>query len=266
MAAFSIFGVTAATADPAPPPAATSYAIVPQAVIGGDYTYLDLSHGASANSFGGDLGGIVPFGDNFSGQLTGAYHSIDGNHHGGSLDSYNVAGDVAWSSDMGRIGANVGYLNDSGAGVHAAFTNYGAYGEYYANDQFTLGVRGGGLSFTGSSIFGGGSKTGGYVGGEAVGYVMPDWDVQGHVEYDSIATHANQTNVGIRTEYLFSESTPIAGWVGYDYTTLSSSGFSQNSNAVSVGVSYYIGGSGTLVQRHRSGVDGWGPAAANFLF
>ena len=46
-AALAAFACGAAVADPAPAPAAasTSYAVVPQAVIGVDYSYLSLNHG-----------------------------------------------------------------------------------------------------------------------------------------------------------------------------------------------------------------------------
>jgi hypothetical protein len=263
----SAIGFGAAMADPAP--ASPGYAIVPQAVIGGNYSYIDLNHGGSANSFGGDAGGIVPFGGGFSGQIQGGYHAIDANHGGGTLNAYNIGGDAAWSSDMGRIGLNVAYAGDSTHGVNAGVTNYGVFGEYYFNDQFTAGLRGGGATLSGSGALGGlsgsGSTTGGYVGGEVVGYLMPDLDLQGHVQYVGFK-QGNQTSAGVLGEWLFSESLPISGWVGYDYADLSGGGAHLTSNTVSVGVNFYIGGDGSLLQRRRSGVDGWGPSALNIIF
>jgi hypothetical protein len=267
-AAVSLLGVGVAVADPAPAPA-TSYAIVPQAVIGGDYSYISANHGGAANDFGGEAGGILPFGGGFSGQVEGAYHNLSENHGGGSADVYDVGGALAWSNDMGRIGANVAYSNVSSGGVNGSVTNYGVFGEYYAGDQFTIGLRGGGASLQGSGTFGGlggsGSTTGGYVGAELVGYATPDFDVQGHVEYDGIK-QGSQTRVGVMAEWLFSEEIPISGTVGYDYTTLSGGGASESTNTVSVGLHYYIGGNGSLVQRHRSGVDGFGAAPVQLIY
>ena len=267
-AAVSLSGFGVAVADPAPA-ASSGYAVVPQAVVGGDYSYISLNHAGSANDFGGEAGGILPFGGGFSGQIAGSYHNISANHGGGSANVYDIGGGLAWSSDMGRIGANVAYTNLSTSGVNGSITNYGVYGEYYANDQFTLGLRGGGATLQGSGSFGGlggsGSTTGGYVGGEVVGYVIPDLDVQAHVEYLGIK-QGSQTKVGANAEWLFSESLPLSGWVGYDYTTLSGGGGSVSSNTVSVGLRYYLGGGGSLLQHHRSGVDGWGPAGVDIIF
>jgi len=268
--ALSAISFAAAQADPAAPAAASSgYAIQPQAVIGGDYSYISANHGGSANDFGGEAGGIVPFGGGFSGQVAGGYHSIDANHGGGTLNSYDIGGAVAWSSDMGRIGGNVAYADVSGGGVNGSITNYGAFGEYYANDQFTLGLRGGGVTLQGSGAFGGlhgsGSTSGGYVGGEVVGYVTPDVDISGQVEYTGIK-QGSQTKLGIDAEWLFSEEIPISGWVGYDYASISGGGVSADTNTVSVGLRYYIGGNGSLVQRHRSGVDGWGSAPVTLVY
>ena len=171
---------------------------------------------------------------------------------------------------MGRVGLNVAYTSDSTHGVNASVINYGVFGEYYANDQFTLGLRGGGATLSGSTggfggVFGSGSTTGGYVGGEVVGYATPDFSVLGHVEYIGVK-QGSQTSAGARAEYLFSESLPISGWVGYDYATLSGGGASVSSNTFRVGLRYYIGGGGSLVQHDRSGVDGWGPSALNLVF
>jgi hypothetical protein len=269
-AALAAFACGAAIADPTSAPAPAAYAVVPQAVVGADYSYLSLNHGGSANSFGGEAGGIMPFGGGFSGQIVGAYHSLDLSHGGGTLNNYNVGGDVAWSNDTGRIGVNVAYTGDNIRGANLDVTNYGVFGEYYAGDQFSLGLRGGGATVSASSggfggVFGRGSTNGGYVGGEVVAYATPDFDVQGHVNYIGVS-RGDQTTVGAQAEYLLSQSLPLSGWVGYDYATLSGSGFRENSNTFSIGLRYYFGGNGSLVQRQRSGVDGWGPAAMNVQF
>src|SRR5580692_4677698 len=144
-AAVTIFACGTALADPAPAaaPAEAGYPVLPQAVVGGDYSYLSANHGGQVNDFGGEAGGIIPFGDNFSGQVLGAYHNLSENHGGGSFNNYQVGGDLAWNWDMGRIGANVAYDSDTGHGVTGNITNYGVFGEYYASDQFTVGLRGG---------------------------------------------------------------------------------------------------------------------------
>ena len=254
-AALALVGASA-SAQPAPPP--SDNAVVPQAVIGGDYSYLDVGNGfGHANVYGGELGGAMPITGDFSGQLTGGYHRIDASGFG--ADDWNVAGAAAWSPPWGRLGANVGYSKTSVLGASASVTNYGVYGEYFA-DQFTVGLRGGGATISARALGLGGSTTGGYGGGEAIGYVMPDLAVKGTVGYVGI-NGGHQWTAGVHGEYLISEATPISGWVGYDYDQLGAGGFgSVRANTFSVGLKYYFGGGGSLQHHQRTGVDDWGPS------
>jgi hypothetical protein len=232
--------------------------IVPQAVVGGDYSHVWLNQGlGGADVYGGQVGGIVPFTPDFSGQVVGGYHRIDSNGFG--ADDWNVAGDVAWALPTGRIGVNVGYVTSGLAGIDANVTNYGVYGEYYAAPQVTLGLRGGGVTGSINAPGVGGSRTGGYVGGEAIGYVTPDFAARATVGYVGISS-GHQWTAGIHGEYLFSEKTPISGWVGYDYSTIGANGFSISGNTLSIGLKYYLGGGGSLERHQRTGEDDWGPA------
>ena len=111
------------------------------------------------------MGAIAPFGGGFSAQVDGGYQRVRG------VNLYDVAGAACIDKAQGRVGVNVGYSRiDAGGGTTISATNYGVYGEYYLNQQVTLGLRGGGdtVSVTGAS------RTGGYVGGETVAYVAPD--------------------------------------------------------------------------------------------
>src|SRR5580658_180619 len=68
VAAIGIAFAGVAVADPAP--TSNDNAVVAQAVVGGDYSYVGLNQGLGhANVYGGDIGGIVPFSDSFSGQV-----------------------------------------------------------------------------------------------------------------------------------------------------------------------------------------------------
>jgi hypothetical protein len=246
-----------ASADPTP--ASGDTVVVPQAVVGGDYGYTGFNQGLGhANTYGADVGGIMPFSTDFSGQLTGGYHRIDGS--GAGADDWNVAGTVSWDTTMGRVGANVGYTNAGLSGLNANVTNYGVYGEYYAGQQFTVGLRGGGVSGSASAFgVGSGSSTGGYGGGEAVAYLMPDFAARATVGYVGISD-GHQWTAGIHGEYLFSEKTPLSGWVGYDYSSIGAQGFEVHGNTVSIGLKYYFGGGGSLEQHQRTGEDDWGPS------
>lgn len=257
-AAVALFGGGSALADT--PSAASDTAVVAQGVIGGDYSYTGFNQGLGhANTYGGELGGIVPFGSDFSGQVTGGYHRIDASGFG--ANDWNVAGTVSWDPAWGRLGANVGYTNASVSGAHVNATNYGAYLEYYAGDRATLGLRGGGATVSASAFgMGSGSETGGYVGGQLLGYLTPDLALRGTVGYVGISG-GHQTTAGVHGEWLVSESTPISAWVGYDYADFGGGGGSDvTGNTISVGLKYYFGGSGSLQHHQRTGEDDWGPA------
>ncbi len=258
-AAASLVSFAAANAQPAAVPAGSDNAVVAQGVAGADYSYTSLNQGlGNANIYGGEVGGIVPFSDQFSGQVAGGYHRIDS--HSVGADDWNIAGTLSWNHQAGRVGVNVGYTSASVLGASTHVTNYGVYGEYYA-DQYTLGVRGGGATVSANAFgFSARDQTGGYVGGEAVGYFMPDFAARATVGYVGV-NGGHQWTAGVHGEYLFSEATPISGWLGYDYASIGANGFgSVNGNTFSVGLKYYFGGSGSLEHHQRTGTDDWGPA------
>ena len=247
----------AAFADPAAP-SGNDTTVVTQGVAGVDYSYDSLNDGIGhANIYGGELGGIVPFGSDFSGQVTGAYHRIDLDGFG--ANDWNVAGTVAWDQSWGRLGANVGYDSTGLLGANVNTTNYGVYGEYYGGNLITVGLRGGGVT-TSASVFGAsGSQTGGYIGGQALGYLTPDLSLRGTLELVDF-NGGHQQTAGVRGEWLISETTPISAWVGYDYAALKGGGDRLVGNSVSVGVKWYIGGNGSLLHRQRTGEDDWAAA------
>lgn len=240
----------------APAPAS---APVPQVTIGADYSYISTNVGHNLNQFGGDISGVVPLGSSdFSLQGDGAYHYLTTS--GVNINSYEAGGAITWHNSMGRIGAAVAYSgfqsNNGGGSVNLNFVSYGAYGEWFAGDAFTLGLKGGGASVSGSSGMGGGfgNATLGYVGGQIVGYATPDLALSGTVDYIGDSS-GHLTTAGAQAEWLVSRTTPISVFVGYNYDDFSG----VTANIFSVGAKWYIGGGPTsLVDHQRNGVDNWG--------
>lgn len=256
-AAIGFFAFGPAFAAPAAAPSDAT--VVPQGVISADYNYVGAEHGGYANVGGGELAGIMPLGADFSGQLIGGYQNYS--FGGGNVNDWNIAGTASWDNQRGRLGVNVGYTGLNGFGADVDVTNYGAYGEYYASDRVTAGLRAGGVTASANALgFGGGGSTGGYVGGQLIGYLTPDFDLQGHAGYVGL-DGGEQTNVGVQAEYLFSETMPVSGFVGYDYTHFGDDGLGVDENIFSVGLKFYVGGGGPLVARQRSGVDSWAGSA-----
>lgn len=255
-AALGVFGFsTANAAAPAP---------VPQATVAFNYSYVDLGSGIGhVNDLGGAVAGVLPLGtSHFSMQIDGAYNNLS--QSGFSISDWSVDGALSWRGSRGRVGANVGYDTASVPGFgNFSTTTYGAYGEWYAADRITVGVKGGGVTL---NAFGG-SATGGYAGGQLVGYAMPDLALSAKVDYSGFS-NGHIVSGGVKAEYLVSQSFPVSVFAGYTYSELNSFG-SVRSNTFSVGAKYHFGAKGaSLLDRQRDGVDDWGPnsSAQSILF
>jgi hypothetical protein len=236
-----------------------STAVVPSATVGVDYSYIDANHGLGhVNDYGVNGSGILPLGSNFVVQGDAGYHNLQAS--GTSVNNWTVGGSVAYTHALGRIGATVAYNAFDVSGANLNVTNYGAFGEWYVNDRATLGVKGGGATLSGSfGGFGLGNTTVGYAGGEALGYLTPDLSVSGSVDWAG-KNGVNVTSGGVQGEYLISHQYPVSVFGGYTYTDLSGFGGGEQANTFSIGVKYYFGGNGSLVEHQRTGIDNWGPA------
>jgi len=221
-----------------------------------DYANTDYSGGGgNADTWGLNGAGAFDLGMNdLGGEINGSYHRV-------SVDSFdaniwNIGGSVFWAPGYGRFGPTISYttvnFNDI-SGVDAHATTYGLFGEFFVNDMFTIGVKGGGTDGKWNiSGFGSGSETGGYVGGELTGYAMPNLAIKGNVEYVEVGG-VHVTNYGLNAEYLVSEETPISVFGGYTRTDLSNG--AGHGDTWMVGLKFYVG-PGNLVTRHRTGTLG----------
>jgi hypothetical protein len=221
----------------------------------GDYAHTSVSNGGGdANAWGFNGSGAFGFGNmDLGGQLDFGYHSWDVSGVSSNVNIWNVGGSLFWAPMMGRFGGTFSYNSASVGGGDVHFYNYGAIGEYYLSDAFTIAGRAGGWSLDVSP--GSFSDSGGYVGGAFTGYVIPDLAIQGSLDYIGgigfFGSSANVTNLGVLAEYLFSESTPISGYVSYTYTDVSCNGCGHASTW-GLGLKFYTT-QGPLVQTHRNG-------------
>ena len=184
---------------------------------GGDIWNID---GALGDSFG-----------NWGAEVTGGYHSSGGS-------SGNAGGAIYYAGTSYRIAISGNYL-DLG-GLHLA--NYGVGGEWYASSQFTVALRGGGVS-------GSGSSSGGYGGGDVKFYVTPDLALSAGGDYIDISG-TGISSEDIRAEWLISQSFPVSVFGGYSHVDAGSS-----ADVFFVGVKIYLNepGGGALVDRQRGG-------------
>ena len=231
---------------------ASQAAADPTATLSGGYTQLKASNlgGVKFDDWG--VAGAVqaPVAPNWNLQGDAAYDSLNGG--GASGHSATVSGAAFWSGARGRLGATVGYNEFGIAGSIAHFTTYGAFGVLYAGDRVTLGLKGGGLSGSGTNAT--------YGGGEVIGYATPNVAISGTVDGVALSS-VHFSSYGLRGEVLPAPSTPVSLFGGYTYQSIGPVHF----NIYSVGLKVYFGGAkdASLVDRHRSGVETWGTARPN---
>jgi hypothetical protein len=218
-------------------------------VLSGDYANYS-GDGANLNSWGADGDGMFGLGSNFAAQIDAGYHNLNGS--GLNADVWNIGGTIFWRGTNGRIGAVVGYDSVSGGGVSGNVTNYGAFGEWYASSMFTVGVKGG--AFTGSGS--GGSD---YFGAGLAFYATPDLVFTGGYDYDGFGSGGGSANTwSIGGEWLVSETTPVSVFAGYDNTSFSGGGGSINTWVAGLKIYTDPEGPAPLVVRQRDGAEQWG--------
>jgi opacity protein-like surface antigen len=239
------------------------------------YTHVSLSgdngfDGDGSNSFGAGAAIAFPIDEiaGFNWELNGSYFSTSFDP-GSSID-WNLGGSIFWAGPGSRFGVNVNYntITDYGS-----LTNGGVFTEWYFGN-FTAQAKGGWL-------WGGGTPAGGrgnYLGAGLVGYFVPNFAVSADVTWADLVTSATQgtfcygptcgrrdlthTDFGIEGEFLVSETFPVSIYAGYQYTKLSLSENASNpflfdddfnTNTFYVGLRFYMGGQGTLIEHHRNG-------------
>lgn len=223
-----------------------------QGILGVDYSHLSVNHGGGdANNYGLGGTGMFDLGGNFGVQADGGYHHLDGNG-GGSSNNWNVGGAAFWTGMEGRVGATVAYTDATGGGLDLHATNYGAFGDWYATRSITVGLKGGGFSANHGA-------NGDYLGAALTGYVTQDFSLQGGYDYTHINHAGNENDWTVKAEYLFSERTPISGYIGYTNSKIGSGG--PTINVFFLGLTYYCdGGAGpeSLAAHQRTGAEQWG--------
>lgn len=236
--------------------ATSASAASPGGYLDGGYSDTTCS-GCSGNLNDWNITGAVnmPFGaSHFSGQLDGDYHGFSGG--GSSFHSDQAAISVMWTGAMGRIGATAGTNEFGGSGSSFDFQNYGAFGVWYPNQQWTVGIKGASVTCSGCS-----SATA--WGGRVMGYATPN--IALNLDYDTF-----QSNGGghLDTWSAAGEWQPTANpWtVRLGYANTSISGGGPTLNTYSINFRWYFGGGSTLVGHHREGAEPWGTQQSAFRF
>ena len=195
---------------------------------------------------------------------------------------WNLGGSMFWAGPQSRWGINVNYETTTDLG---SLTNGGAFVEWYFGN-FTAAAKGGWL-WSGGTPAGG---RGNYLGGQVGGYFVPNLWVGGSVTWSDLVSGSTlvgggiftppcfgatcgrrdltETNFTIDAEFLVSQTFPLSVFGGYTFTDWKisenvsnsnlASGADFNTNTFFIGVRYYLGGMGSLMDTHRNGnLRGW---------
>ena len=227
--------------------------------LSGQYAHTGFTNDflPDANIWGVDGSAKIGLGDSgLNAELDSGYNhlSLGGAH----ANDWNIGGSVFWKADMGRVGATVAYNSVDFSVFDTHTTNYGGFGEYFANDMWTFSAKAGGFS---------GDLNGLYIGGGVTGYVFPDFAVSASVNFTNFNHAFQETDLSLQGEYLISEEIPISAFAGYTFSDLSDGG--GNANTFFVGLRLYTNttGAATLADRQRNGTVGtlstFGPLGMN---
>jgi hypothetical protein len=211
------------------------------------------SDGYDADVWSG--GGSAAFGVYQNIHLQGdiAFHTSDIGG-GDSLDVWTFGGSAFWRGPNFAFGANIGNMSIEVDPIDFDVMNYGAFGEFYANQFITVYALGGGLD----GDFG---FDGMYLGGGATGYVLPNASLSANISFADFDS-SDSTEFGVAGEYMFSETLPVSVYAGYSYVDADAG---DGVNVWTIGMRFLFGAVGPLVERDRTGaVRHTGPAAIRF--
>lgn len=196
---------------------------------------------------------------------------------GSSRIVWNFGGSFFLAYAGSRTGININYetMTDFGS-----VTNGGLFTEWYLGN-FTVAAKGGWL-WSGGTPSGG---RGNYLGANVAGYFGPNFAVGGSVTWADLISGSTfqgggiipptcfgptcgrrdftETNFTIDAEFLVSATFPLSVFGGYTFTDFKQgenisnpflvNEMDSNSNTVFIGVRYYMGGMGSLMELHRTG-------------
>ncbi len=168
---------------------------------------------------------------------------------GHDVSAVTYGGRVFWrDGDEGAFGVSLGETSTANHGFDFNDTNYGAFGEYYPSQSFTLLAKGGGFD-------GDFHVSGDYVGGGVRFYPTPNIALTGRVDYIALDhSNATFTDYTAKAEIIPMPDFPASIYAGYALTEFGAT--STHSSTVFIGLKVYLGSSepgAPLVIRHRTG-------------
>jgi hypothetical protein len=216
--------------------------------IDADYNSLNGDNDVDGDLWNVNANLLLPVSPEFNIQVGAGYHSLDNDVAGG--DAWDVRGAAFWRGERGAAGVAVAHGNlspDDNSLTDFDLTAYGAFGEWYAADRFTLAVNGGWLD-------GDHSFEGHYFGGSAKFYLMPMLSLTGSASRVHFDGAGHVTDLGVTAEWQVMADKPFTVYGGYTNSDYSGSDF--NVDTFTIGLRWRFGedGPASLVEGDRTNV------------
>lgn len=212
----------------------------------GGYDYSEVRHVANNGySFDGQANYAIPTTKlNVQGLIN--YSETLADHV--SRDTWTSGGALTWRDRNFALGANGNYNSQHVLGGASDYGTYGVFGEWYAADNLTVRVRGGGIS----GGYDGFHKDGGYYGAGANFYVLPQLAAKADLSYATLGG-LHWTDFEIGPQYMPFDNIPVSVSAAYTYNNTNYLGRHYYSNGLMVRLTWHLGEGNSLVDFDRNG-------------
>jgi len=220
-------------------------------LLNGGYAYDNLNGRGHADQYSAQGSGLFTFGNpGFAVQLDGGNDWISDADRTDHL--WSIGTDAFWRDRKGTVGLSVSYAASDGPAqpffaTRASSESFGLFGEYYALNNLTLQIKGGGAT--------GGAESSSYFAGAGLTfYDSPDLAFHAEVTTSYYVAGRDWTNADSSLEYLPFGSVPLSFYAGYDWANISGAGYVST---VFAGFKVHFGPGRSLVDYQRSGPVEW---------
>ena len=217
----------------------------------GGYNYSD-TRGVASNAYNIDGAANYAIPDSHL-NVQGIVDYSENKTQSTPADKWTSGGAVTWRDSDFAVGFNGDYSTTNLYRQNLDYGTYGAFGEWYGLDKMgfnpiTLRLRGGGISGSIAGL----NRDGGYYGGGATYYVLPQLSLSADASYNTLSSlHWSTFEVG--AEALPFESLPVSISTSYVHDNVRNFGQSTHSDGLMVRLAWHMGDGNSLVDFDRNG-------------
>ena len=217
--------------------------------VTGGYNYANGS-GVSSNAY--NVGGAVNYAvpdSNLNVQGMVDYSENKALHV--PADTWTSGGAITWRQSDMAFGFAGDYNTTNLYQQNLDYGTYGVFGEWYGNigvNPITLRLSGGGITGT----FAGLDRDGGYFGGGATYYVLPQFSLHADASYNTVSS-LHWTTYELGATYLPVDTLPVTVSAAFVHDDIRNTGQVVHSDGLMVRLAWHLGEGNSLVDFDRNG-------------